>query len=77
MIEDNNITVNAILKDETIWLSQKGMAELFDVEVPAISKHLMNIFDEGELVESSTVSKMEIVQQEGKRIEGKFQDRKH
>ena len=40
------------------------MAELFDVEVPAISKHLMNIFDEGELVESSTVSKMEIVQQE-------------
>ncbi len=67
MIEDNNITVNAILKDETIWLSQKGMAELFDVEVPAISKHLMNIFDEGELVESSTVSKMEIVQQEGKR----------
>ena len=64
MIEDNNITVNAILKDETIWLSQKGMAELFDVEVPAISKHLMNIFDEGELVESSTVSKMEIVQQE-------------
>ena len=46
-------------------------------EVPAISKHLMNIFDEGELVESSTVSKMEIVQQEGKRIEGKFQDRKH
>ncbi len=77
MIEDNNITVNAILKDETIWLSQKGMAELFDVEVPAISKHLMNIFDEGEIVESSTVSKMEIVQQEGKRIEGKFQDRKH
>ncbi len=77
MIEDNNITVNAILKDETIWLSQKGMAELFDVEVPAISKHLMNIFDEGELVESSTVSKIEIVQQEGKRIEGKFQDRKH
>lgn len=66
-IEDNNITVNAILKDETIWLSQKGMAELFDVEVPAISKHLMNIFDEGELVESLTVSKMEIVQQEGKR----------
>lgn len=67
MIEDNNITVNAILKDETICLSQKGMAELFDVEVPAISKHLMNIFDEGELVESSTVSKMEIVQQEGNR----------
>lgn len=68
MIEDNNITVNAILKDETICLSQKGMAELFDVEVPAISKHLMNIFDEGELVESSTVSKMEIVQQDRKSV---------
>jgi len=65
--EDSDIKVNAILKDETIWLSQKGMAELFDVEVPAISKHLTNIFAEGELSEDATVSKMEIVQQEGKR----------
>ncbi len=66
-IEESDITVNAILKDETIWLSQKGMAELFNVEVPAISKHLANIFAEGELSADSTVSKMEIVQQEGKR----------
>lgn len=65
--EDSDIKINAILKDETIWLSQKGMAELFDVEVPAISKHLTNIFAEGELPEDATVSKMEIVQQEGKR----------
>lgn len=65
--DDSDVTVNAILKDETIWLSQKGMAELFGVEVPAISKHLTNVFAEGELVENSTVSKMEIVQQEGKR----------
>lgn len=65
--EDSDVKINAILKDETIWLSQKGMAELFDVEVPAISKHLTNIFAEGELPEDATVSKMEIVQQEGKR----------
>lgn len=66
-VNESDIKVNAILKDETIWLSQKGMAELFGVEVPAISKHLTNIFAEGELSEDATVSKMEIVQQEGKR----------
>lgn len=66
-VEDSDITVNVIIKDETIWLSQKGMAELFDVEVPAISKHLSNIYAEGELLEVSTVSKIEIVQQEGNR----------
>lgn len=41
--EDSDIKVNAILKNETIWLSQKRMEGLFDVEVPAISKHLTNI----------------------------------
>jgi len=66
-VADENISVNAIVKDETIWLTQKAMAELFDVEVPAISKHLSNIFNEGELEASATVSKMEIVQQEGTR----------
>ena len=65
--EQENISVNALVKDETIWLTQKAMAELFDVNVPAISKHLQNIFDEGELQKDSTVSKMEIVQQEGSR----------
>lgn len=64
---DEDITVNAIVKDETIWLSQKAMAELFDVEVPAISKHISNIYAEGELNQDATVSKMEIVQQEGTR----------
>ncbi len=64
---EGDISVNAVIKDETIWLSQKAMAELFDVNVPAISKHLQNIFDEGELEKNSTVSKMEIVQQEGAR----------
>lgn len=65
--EQEDISVNALVKDETIWLTQKAMAELFDVNVPAISKHLQNIFDEGELQKDSTVSKMEIVQQEGTR----------
>ncbi len=64
---EEDVSVNAVIKDETIWLTQKAMAELFDVNVPAISKHLQNIFDEGELEKKSTVSKMEIVQQEGAR----------
>ena len=64
---DEDISVNAIIKDETIWLTQSGMAELFDVNVPAISKHLNNIFSEGELDKKATVSKMEIVQKEGSR----------
>ena len=62
-----NVSVNAVIKDESVWLTQKAMAELFEVEVPAISKHLANIFEEGELRVDSTVSKMEIVQQEGSR----------
>ncbi len=65
--DDGDISVNAVVKDETIWLTQKGMAELFDVEVPAVSKHLSNIFAEGELQPDATISKMEIVQQEGSR----------
>lgn len=59
--------VKAVLKDESIWLSQKGMAELFSINVSAISKHLKNIFSEGELTQSATVSILEIVQIEGGR----------
>lgn len=54
-----DVSVNAVIKDETIWLTQKAMAELFGVQTPAISKHLKNIFEEGELSESVVVSKME------------------
>ena len=61
------VSVNAVIRDETIWLTQKAMAELFDVEVPAISKHLANIYSEGELQPDATISKMEIVQTEGNR----------
>ncbi|EKB55410.1 virulence RhuM family protein [Bergeyella zoohelcum] len=61
------ISVSVIIKDETIWLTQKAMAQLFGVETPAISKHLSNIFSEGELQQDATISKMEIVQLEGSR----------
>ena len=59
--------ISVVFKDETFWLTQKAMAELFGVNVPAVSKHLQNIYEEGELERSSTVSKMETVQQEGER----------
>ena len=60
--------VSVVFQDETFWLSQKAMAELFDVNVPAISKHLQNIYDEGELNRDGTISKMETVQSEGSRM---------
>jgi len=53
------VSVEAIAKDETVWLTQKGMAELFGVQTPAISKHLKNIFEESELNEAVVISKME------------------
>ncbi|PWM79698.1 MAG: cell filamentation protein Fic [Phascolarctobacterium sp.] len=62
-----DVSVNAIIKDDTIWLTQKAMAELFGVNIPAISKHLQNIYQEQELSQNSTISKMEIVQTEGTR----------
>ena len=62
---EGDVSVNAIIKDETIWLTQKAMAELFGVQVPAISKHLKNIFTEGELDEKVVVSKMEITTPHG------------
>ncbi|GHV61283.1 hypothetical protein FACS1894195_1590 [Bacteroidia bacterium] len=63
----NDVKVDVFLQDETVWLTQKAIATLFGVEIPAISKHLKNIFESGELVENSTVSKMETVQNEGNR----------
>ena len=64
---NEEVKVNAIIKDETIWLTQKAMAELFGVNVPSVSRHLSNIYGEGELQQEGTVSKIEIVQQEGAR----------
>ncbi|WP_240960268.1 virulence protein [Pasteurella multocida] len=65
--DDESVRLNVLIKDENIWLTQKAMAELFDVNPPAINKHLSNIFAEGELEQGATISKMEIVQQEGHR----------
>ncbi len=61
--------VQVVIREETLWMTQKAMSELFGVQVPAISKHLKNIFESGELQESATVSKMEIVVNRGFRGE--------
>ncbi len=58
--------VQVVIKDETLWCTQKAMAQLFGVGVPAISKHLKNIFDGGELVADSVISKMETTATDGK-----------
>ena len=65
--DNGDVIVDAIYKDETLWLTQKGMSNVFDVGVPAISKHLKNIFDEDELIKDSVVSKMEITAEDGKK----------
>lgn len=59
-LENTKVTVDVLFFKETFWTTQKTMAELFDVNIPAISKHLKNIFDEGELIKETTISKMEI-----------------
>ena len=65
---DGKINVDVFLKDETVWLTQKAMGQLFGVNIPAISKHLSNIFESGELQKESTLSKLETVRKEGKRL---------
>lgn len=64
---DGQVKINVMLKDETVWLTQKAMAELFGVNIPAVSKHLSNIFDSGELQKEATLSILETVQMEGSR----------
>lgn len=69
---DGAVKVKAIIKDETLWMTQTALAELFDVQKPAISKHLKNIFDKGELQEMAVVSKMETTAADGKRYQTAF-----
>ena len=64
---DDSLKVGVLFKDETAWLTQKTMAELFGVGVPAVNKHLKNIFESGELDAQATISKMEMVRSEGGR----------
>lgn len=72
MFEGKENGVQVLYKDETIWCTQKAMAELFEVGVPAISKHLKNIFEEGELIENSVISKMETTASDGKSYNTSF-----
>lgn len=70
--ENESISTNVLFKDETFWMTQKDMAKLFDVNVPAISKHLKNIFESGELVISAVISKMETTAEDGKIYQTNF-----
>jgi hypothetical protein len=72
---DGTVRIDTVFRDETIWLTQAKMAELFDVKIPAISKHLKNIFESGELDEKVVVSVLENTTQHGA-IEGKTQKKK-
>ena len=66
-VQEKDKGVQVRYENETLWMSQKAMAELFNVEQPAIAKHLINIYNEKELDKDSTYSKMELVQKEGNR----------
>lgn len=66
--EDERVTINALVKDDTVWLTQKAMAELFACTTDNISLHLKNIFADGELNENSTTEEISVVQQEGNRM---------
>lgn len=66
-LPDNSGKVQAYVEDETLWLTQKAMAQLFDVSVPAVNQHLKNIYESGELTADATIKKNLIVQQEGNR----------
>jgi hypothetical protein len=65
--DEGKINVDVILKDETIWLTQKSMAEVFDCSSDNISLHLKNIFEEGELDKNLTTEKISVVRKEGNR----------
>lgn len=69
-----DVSVNALVKDETVWLTQKAMADLFGVDKSSISKHLKNIFAEGELSEEVVVAKIATTTQHGA-LDGKTQTR--
>ena len=72
MFEGKEDGIQVMYKDETIWATQKAMAQLFDVGVPAISKHLKNIFESGELDGKSVISKMETTASDGKNYDTAF-----
>ena len=72
--DEGEVSLDVIVDQEreTFWATQKTMAEVFDVNVPAISKHLKNIFEEGELIKNSVISKMETTASDGKKYKTNF-----
>ena len=69
---DGKVTVDVFFAKDNFWLTQKTMAELFGVKTPAVSKHLKNIFDSGELAEDSVVSILETTAVDGKKYQTQF-----
>ena len=69
---DGAVRIEVFVKDETVWLTQKALAELFGVQVPGINKHLKNIFESGELVEASVVSILEATAADGKSYQTRY-----
>jgi len=69
---DGAVKVEVFFKDETVWLTQKALAELFGVKVPAINKHLKNIFGSGELVENAVISILETTAADGKNYQTRY-----
>lgn len=69
---EGKVRIEVFFQNETVWLTQKRMADLFGVGIPAVNKHLINIFQSGELDENSAISKMEITAEDGKKYKTKF-----
>ena len=69
---DQQVNISVYFQNGTFWLTQKAMAELFGVKVPAINKHLKNIFETEELSKEATISILETVQKEGKVMKQHF-----
>ena len=74
--DNGEVRVEILLYQENLWLTQAKMAELFEVQKAAISKHLKNIFTSGELQEEAVVSKMETTAADGKRYNTKYYNRR-
>ena len=71
-IDHSKVNIDVLFQNETLWLTQKQIAQLFEVNIPAISKHLKNIFDTKELEENSVISKMETTAADGKKYKTNF-----
>lgn len=65
--DNGKIKINVRIEDETVWMTQRGISELYQKSVNTINEHIKNIYSEGELSESSTIRKNRIVKTEGER----------